>query len=109
MRLLKKQFTSGWLNKLALVLMIPGLIASLPGLVLLWPAVRDLRRRMDWREFGGAPLLGVDGVVVIGHGRSDSKAIKSMIFAAQTAAEQDVVGTIKAELARRGMDTRRKS
>ena len=106
MRFLKKQFTTGWLNKLALVLMIPGLIVALPGLVLLWPAVRDLRKRMDWRETGGAPLLGVDGVVVIGHGRSDSKAIKNMIFAAQTAAEQDVVGTIKAELARRGMDSR---
>ena len=76
------------------------------GLVLMLPAVGELRRRMDWREFGGAPLLGVDGVVVIGHGRSDAKAIKNMIRAAQTAVQQDVVGTIKEELARRGMDRR---
>ena len=105
-RFFKRQFTGGWLNKLALVLMIPGLIVALPGLVLMLPAVGELRRRMDWREFGGAPLLGVDGVVVIGHGRSDAKAIKNMIRAAQTAVQQDVVGTIKEELARRGMDRR---
>ena len=79
LKTLKRQFTGGLRNKLALVLMIPGAILMLPGLALLWPAVAGLRQRMDWREVGGAPLLGVNGVVVIGHGRSDVKAIQHMI------------------------------
>lgn len=103
-RFLKEQFTSGWRNRLGLALMVPGLIATVPGLALMWPTLRNLRQRMDWREFGGAPLLGVDGVVVIGHGRSDAVAIKNMVRSAQTAVQQDVVGTIKEALARRGMD-----
>lgn len=101
MRFLKQQLTAGWLNKVALVLMIPGLIVALPGLLLLLPSVTKLRRRVDWREFGGAPLLGVDGVVVVGHGRSDAKAIKNMVGSARTAVLQDVVGAIKADMAAR--------
>jgi glycerol-3-phosphate acyltransferase PlsX len=54
---------------------------------------------MDWREVGGALLLGVNGVVVIGHGRSDTKAIQHMIRMAVACVQKDLVGTIKAELA----------
>ena len=59
---------------------------------------------MDWREIGGAPLLGVNGVVVIGHGRSDAKAIRSMIRMAEKSAQQNLVGAIRDELAARGMN-----
>jgi len=97
-KLLKREFTSGLRNKLALALMMPGLIAALPGLVLLYPTVSGLRHRMDWRELGGAPLLGVNGVVVIGHGRSDAKAIQSMIRMAEKSARQNLVQAIAAEL-----------
>ena len=47
---------------------------------------------MDWREIGGAPLLGVNGVVVIGHGRSDAKAIQSMIRMAETSVQPEPGG-----------------
>jgi phosphate acyltransferase len=96
---LKRQFTSGVLNKVGLVLMIPGAILMIPGLVLLAPAARALARKVDWRETGAAPVLGVDGVVLIGHGRSDAKAIRNSVRAAIQAARQDVVGAIRAGLA----------
>lgn len=95
LKYLKRQFTGGLRNKLALVLMIPGLILALPGLALLWPSVKDLRERVDWREVGGAPLLGVNGVVVIGHGRSDVKAIRSMIRMAEKSVQQNLVLAIQ--------------
>lgn len=42
-------------------------------------AVNDIKKKLDYSEYGGAPLLGVDGVVIIGHGRSSAKAIKNAI------------------------------
>lgn len=101
---LKREFTRGVRNKAALILMIPGLILALPGLALLYPSVRSLQKRVDWREIGGAPLLGVNGVVVIGHGRSDVKAIGSMIRMAEKSAQQNLVGVIQTELAARRND-----
>ena len=82
--------------------MIPGLILMLPGLALLYPAVAGLRKRVDWREIGGAPLLGVNGVVVIGHGRSDAVAVQSMIRMAEKSVQQNLVQAIRDELAARG-------
>ena len=85
------------------MLLIPGLILMLPGLALLYPAVAGLRKRVDWREIGGVPLLGVNGVVIIGHGRSDVKAIQSMIRMAEKSVQQSLVAEIKSELAARGI------
>jgi glycerol-3-phosphate acyltransferase PlsX len=101
---LKRQFTAGFRNKLAVILMIPGLILMLPGLALLYPSLAALRKRVDWREIGGAPLLGVNGVVIIGHGRSDVKAVQSMIRMAEKSVQQNLVGTIRDELATSGRD-----
>jgi glycerol-3-phosphate acyltransferase PlsX len=42
-------------------------------------AVNDIKKKLDYSEYGGAPLLGVDGVVIIGHGRSSAKAVKNAI------------------------------
>ncbi len=98
-RTLKNEFTGGWRNKLALALMVPGLLLSLPGLLLLLPTAAGLRRRFDWREVGGAPLLGVNGVAVIGHGRSDARAIQSMIRMAERSVRLDVVNAMRQELA----------
>jgi phosphate acyltransferase len=98
LKFLRQQFTGGSRNKLAIVLMVPGLILAIPGLALLWPSVARVRKRMDWREFGGAPLLGVNGVVVIGHGRSDEKAIRNMIRTAEKSAQQNLVQVIADEL-----------
>ncbi len=97
---LKREFTRGLLRKVALALLLPGLMLMLPSLLILSPALLRLVRRMDYREYGGAPLLGVDGVVVIGHGRSDAKAIERMIFRAARAVEQGLVPAIQAGLAK---------
>ncbi|AEG59993.1 phosphate acyltransferase PlsX [Desulforamulus ruminis] len=57
-----------------------------------------LKRRMDYAEYGGAPLLGVDGVSVISHGSSRAKAIKNAIRVAKETVEQKLVPAIKANL-----------
>lgn len=59
------------------------------------PAFRVLRGRLDYREYGGAPLLGVEGHVIIAHGRSDARAILNAIRAARDAAQGDVVAAIR--------------
>lgn len=51
------------------------------------PALRAMARRMDYSEYGGASLLGVKGVVIIAHGRSDVRAIQNAVLAAARAAE----------------------
>jgi glycerol-3-phosphate acyltransferase PlsX len=66
------------------------------GGALATPAFARIRKQLDPAEIGGAPLLGVDGVVIIGHGRSDARAIKNMIRTTMRAVEGDVVGAIRA-------------
>src|SRR5437879_11824239 len=70
-------------------------LATLGGL-LIRPKLRAIRRRADWREFGGALLLGVKGVAVIAHGRSDARAIYNAVRVARDAVDQKVVPTIAA-------------
>jgi glycerol-3-phosphate acyltransferase PlsX len=49
------------------------------GGALVKDAIDEIRRRVDWREIGGAPLLGVDGVAVIAHGASDRRAVANAV------------------------------
>lgn len=49
------------------------------GALLCLPAFRSLKKDIDYSEYGGAPLLGVNGVCIIGHGSSSAKAIKNAI------------------------------
>lgn len=49
------------------------------GLLFLKKNLRNFKKDIDYSEYGGAPLLGVNGVVIIGHGRSNAKAIKNAI------------------------------
>ena len=65
------------------------------GGLLLRPIFRNVYKRFDSFEIGGAPLLGVNGVVIIGHGRSDERAIKNAIGQAKTAIEAHVVQAIR--------------
>ncbi|MHB1458262.1 MAG: phosphate acyltransferase PlsX [Armatimonadota bacterium] len=65
------------------------------GALLIRPAFKRVMDRLDYAEYGGAPLLGVNGICIIGHGRSDSRAIRNAIRAAADAVENDVVGCIK--------------
>ncbi|MBN1936008.1 MAG: phosphate acyltransferase PlsX, partial [Anaerolineae bacterium] len=67
-RFFKRELTGGLSNKIGLLVMLPGLLLALPGVLFLLPALKRIARRVDYAEYGGAPLLGVDGVVVIGHG-----------------------------------------
>jgi glycerol-3-phosphate acyltransferase PlsX len=98
-RSLASLLTSTWRDRLGLLLMAPGLILTLPGLLVTSPTLRRIRRQMSWREIGGAPLLGINGVVVIGHGRSDAYAIQHMIRQAMVAAQQGLVPTIEKGIA----------
>lgn len=73
------------------------LISSMGGL-LLRSRFRDLRNQLNPSELGGANLLGVNGVVIIGHGGSDPVAIKNIILTAKTAVEKKVVNSIRSAL-----------
>jgi len=77
---------------------IPKTIRGKLGGLLIRPGVRELRARIDWREFGGAPLLGIDGVAVVAHGRSDARAIKNAIRVTRDAVQNQLVGKIRAEV-----------
>ena len=70
-----------------------GVLAILGGL-LIKPAMSSVKKLMDPSEEGAAPLLGVNGLVFIGHGRSDSIAIKNAIRVAKEAAESGVLKSI---------------
>jgi glycerol-3-phosphate acyltransferase PlsX len=79
---------------------IPKTLTGKLGGLLIRPGVRQIRARIDWREFGGAPLLGIDGVAVVAHGRSDARAIKNAIRVTREAVENHLVGKIRTEVGR---------
>jgi glycerol-3-phosphate acyltransferase PlsX len=70
------------------------------GAAFMKPVFDQLRRTLDWAEYGGAPLLGCAGTVVLAHGRSDARAIKNAIKAANDAAQVDAREDITAACAR---------
>ncbi len=65
------------------------------GALLARGAFQALRTTLDYREFGGGPLLGVNGVVIVAHGRSDAYAIRNAIRVARQAAEKGLVEAIE--------------
>ena len=74
--------------------------ATLGGL-LARSAIRTALRPLNPNEHGGAPLLGLNGVVVVAHGRSNAHAIRSAIDAARTAIRQDMMMEMQAVLGER--------
>lgn len=64
------------------------------GLILM-SELRKVKRRLDYTEYGGAQLLGVDGVTVIGHGRSNARAVFSAIRAARDAVQNRVIDVMR--------------
>ncbi len=74
-----------------------GVTAKL-GALLLMPTLNNLGKRLDVSEYGGAPLLGVNGYCVISHGRSDAKTICSAIGAANDYVHSNILEHIKAAL-----------
>jgi len=77
---------------------IPRTLTGKVGGALISDGVQRLRSGIDWREFGGAPLLGIDGVAVVAHGRSDARAIKNAIRVTKEAVENQLVRKIRAEV-----------
>lgn len=69
------------------------------GAALARPAFRRVQKQIDPSEVGGAPLLGVNGVVIIGHGRSNAFAIKNAIGQARKAVDGNLIESIREGLA----------
>jgi glycerol-3-phosphate acyltransferase PlsX len=67
------------------------------GLLLSRRAFRRFRRRVDYSEYGGAPLLGVAGLCVVGHGRSSAKAVRNGIAMTHRFAQLGFLDRIRAE------------
>ncbi|MCD8391172.1 MAG: phosphate acyltransferase PlsX [Firmicutes bacterium] len=68
------------------------------GALCLSSGVKELKQLIDYREYGGAPLLGVRSTVIKGHGSSDAKAVFSAIKQAKKAVETNIVEEIKSSL-----------
>jgi glycerol-3-phosphate acyltransferase PlsX len=84
--MMRTQMTSSLPRKLAAAVLRPGL--------------REMFRRLDYAEYGGVPLLGINGSAIISHGRSKAKAIKNALRVARQTAETNVAGAIADGLAK---------
>ena len=91
MGMLKEEMLSGLRNKI--------------GAMLLLPAMRKFKDRMNYKKHGGAPLLGVEGAVIKAHGSSDAEAIKNAVRQARLMVENNVVEKIREGLKGLGQDT----
>jgi glycerol-3-phosphate acyltransferase PlsX len=73
-------------------------LVSMLGGLLIRAAIQRVRKRIDPFEIGGAPLLGVNGVVIIGHGRSNAMAIKNAVHQARRAVAGRIIESIRVGL-----------
>ncbi|MBI4264777.1 MAG: phosphate acyltransferase PlsX [Acidobacteria bacterium] len=78
---------------------LQGTFSSQVGYLLSRRAFRRFRRRVDYSEYGGAPLLGVAGLTIVGHGRSSAKAIRNAIAVAFRFAASDFLQRVEQEIA----------
>lgn len=81
---IREELTRDWMSKI--------------GAMLARPALRRVRHRTDDSEFGGAVLLGLAGLVVVAHGRSNANAIRHAIRVAKQGLENDILGKIQTEI-----------
>lgn len=72
------------------------------GYLLSRQAYRRFRKRLDYSEYGGAPLLGVNGLCIVGHGRSTAKAVRNAVAMAARAVSDDLLPRLA-----RAVDARR--
>jgi glycerol-3-phosphate acyltransferase PlsX len=75
---------------------------TMVGGALALPAFKHVKKALDYTEYGGAPLLGVNGIVIIGHGRSNHVAVKHAVRAAKRAVESNIIQSIREGVAPRG-------
>ncbi len=87
---LKRMFQSNWASKLSYLLLKPQL--------------DEFKKKVDYSETGGAPLLGVNGVVIIAHGSSSPKAIKNAIHRAYELCEKNINEHIREDIESNLMD-----
>lgn len=71
------------------------------GGILLKPAIKGLFNKMNYEAYGGAALLGVNGITIVSHGRSSFKAIANAILIAQKNAKEEINKTISEKLKNR--------
>jgi len=69
------------------------------GSLLTQRAMRHFRRRVDYSEYGGAPLLGVAGITIVGHGRSSAKAVRNAVAMAYRFASGQLIQRVEREIA----------
>ena len=77
------------------------------GSLLTHRVLRQFHRRVDYSEYGGAPLLGVSGVTIVGHGRSSAKAVRNGVAMAYRFAAERVIERIAQDIAAAGAGSRR--
>src|SRR5256886_2172018 len=78
-------------------------ISAQIGAILAQNAFRQFRHRLDYSEYGGAPLLGIKGITIVCHGRSNANAIKNAIRVAQAFCKHDVNREIESEVTKLGI------
>jgi phosphate acyltransferase len=76
-----------------------GTFSSQVGYLLSRRAFRRFRRRVDYSEYGGAPLLGVAGLAIVGHGRSSAKAVRNAIAMAYRFATSNFIHRVEQDIA----------
>jgi glycerol-3-phosphate acyltransferase PlsX len=68
------------------------------GISLLAPMLKKIKKRVDYSEYGGAPILGFQNLVIKAHGRSRAKAIKNALIMAERSLKHDLVSNIKKDI-----------
>ncbi len=82
------------IGRMLIKAMKKGIIGKI-GLLLSSHNLKQFKSSIDYAEYGGAPLLGVDGIVIIGHGRSNGMAVKNAIKVAVEELNRDIISEIK--------------
>jgi len=77
---------------------IAGLAAGRIGYLFMKPALRNFRKKTDYAEYGGAPLLGINGTCIISHGRSTSRAVRNALKVAVEFSKKKVHEIISEEI-----------
>src|SRR5438128_3916934 len=78
---------------------LQGTFSSQVGYLLSRRAFRRFRRRLDYSEYGGAPLVGVAGLAIVGHGRSSVKAVRNAVAMAYRFASTDFIRRVEQDMA----------
>ena len=68
------------------------------GYLLSRQAYRRFRKRLDYSEYGGAPLVGLNGLCIVGHGRSSPKAVRNAVAMAARGVSERLLDNLEREL-----------